>query len=159
MGGGGKNEGGGAAANTQARLAEQMFLQTDPLRSALIERSAAFLGAPSAPTDLEAARQANAFVPEGRGMFTDLFQSQRDTAAANPASQPTPRAGGAPMGFGDVTGTPTYAALRDSADQTFRQARESATARLPAGGALIEALADLEGRKASTLTQGAGQIY
>lgn len=165
MGGGGGKGGGGSnpAAETQARLAEQMFLQTDPLRSALIERSAAFLGAPSAPTDLEAARMASAPVPQGRGpmgnMVSELLQRRRDAAIANPASQPTPRVGGSPMGFGDVMGTPTYAAFRDSTNRTFGAARDNTMSRLPAGGALLESLAGLEGQKASTLTQGAGQIY
>lgn len=164
MGGGGKGGGSNAAADTQARLAEQLFTQTDPLRSALIERSATFLGAPSAPRNLDAAIAAQAPPPPRggagfSGMISNAMAERRNEAIANPDAHPIPRTGGAPMGFGDVTATPTYAAFRDSTDRTFRQARESTTARLPGGGALLEALAGIEGQKASTLTQGAGQIY
>src|SRR2546423_1995868 len=46
---GGKKGGGGdnPAADTQARLASQLFGETDPIRQALIGRSAGFLGIPS----------------------------------------------------------------------------------------------------------------
>lgn len=158
--GGGKGGSGGASA-TQARLAEQLFTQTDPLRSALVERSASFLGAPSAPTDLGSAITANQPMPQmGGGIAFGSRRAAEITAArANPASYATPRSGGSTGGVADVMSTPTFAAFRDSTNQTFGAAKDNTLSTLPAGGALLEALAGLEGKKASTLTQGAGQIY
>lgn len=107
MGGGSKKGGGdNAAADAQARMAEQLFQQTDPLRKSLIGRSQDFTGG----------------------------------------------------GF-DVMETPTYLAYKESADRNFGRAKDNAIARLPGGGALSDALVDLEGNRASTLTQGAGAIY
>lgn len=62
-------------------------------------------------------------------------------------------------GIADLMNSPTYLAFKQATGETFGQARENTLARLPSGGALLEGLAGLEGQQASTLAQGAGQIY
>lgn len=141
-------KGGGdssAASDAQMRMAQQLFSQTDPVRSALINRSASFLGVsptvsagPAAPSDPKAG-------------LTQLLSGQQPGTG-------TPIVVNGPA-FGDVTATPTFNAFRDTANRTFQQGKDNAIARLPAGGALTEALVGLEGDRASTLTQGAGAIY
>lgn len=59
----------------------------------------------------------------------------------------------------DIAASPTYDALKLSADQNFNAAKDNALARLAPGGGLTDALVDLEGQRADVLTQGAGQIY
>src|SRR5204862_790761 len=67
---GGKKSGSGdnPAAQTQARLASQLFGETDPIRQALIERSADFLGISpqfsspqSSPTSIYRGNPSNPF--------------------------------------------------------------------------------------------------
>jgi hypothetical protein len=59
----------------------------------------------------------------------------------------------------NVTDTPTFLAYKQSADQLFNKSKDNAIARTPSGGALTSALTNLEGQRASSLTQGAGAIY
>lgn len=94
------------ASKTQARLAELMFNQTQPIRTALYDRSGEFLS------------------------------------------------GGA-----DVMDTPAYLAFKSSSDRNFNKAKDNVVSRVAPGGALVSALAGLEGDRASTLTEGAGQLY
>lgn len=62
-------------------------------------------------------------------------------------------------GMESVMDSPTYLAFKEATGENFGRARENTLSRLPAGGALLESLADIEGSQASTLSQGAGQIY
>lgn len=59
----------------------------------------------------------------------------------------------------DVRQSPTYDALKLSADSNFNQAKDNVIARLAPGGGLVDALADLEFQRANTLTQGGANIY
>lgn len=61
-------------------------------------------------------------------------------------------------GGGDVTGTPQFQALKSAADVQFGTARGQALEDVPAGGALIDALTNISGERASTLTRGAGEL-
>lgn len=143
MGGGKKGDKSTPAADAQARMAEQLFRQTDPIRTSLIGRSASFLGAqPVASTQ--------PFEPTASGKAGIIQRAQAN------GTVPQVSGGG---GFGDVMATPTFQAFKESADQNFSRARDNALATLPTGGALAESLVGLEGQRASTLTQGAGAIY
>jgi hypothetical protein len=142
------------AADAQARLAQQLFSQTDPVRSALIGRSAGFLGVGGAPTG---GMKEGGMPPQagGGGIITNMIRGAVPAVPGSPAA-------GAPSivtGFGDVTATPTFQAFKQSTGQNFAQAKDRAISGIAPGGALTEALVDLEGQKASTLTQGAGAIY
>lgn len=145
MGGGGKKGGQDSeAADAQARIAQQLFSQTDPLRSALINRSANFLGAGTPQPQMGGAPGG----PLGEKM-------QAAGGAARGAAGPV--GGGAnPM---DVRDTPTFMAYKAQADQGFNQAKDNIIARMPGGGGMTAALVGLEGDRASQLTQGAGAIY
>jgi hypothetical protein len=165
MGGGGKKGGGDSnpAADAQARISQQLFQQTDPLRMGLIGRSQSFLGITPqqagsvAPGGGPAQLQASAggkpgfaeALPRGGGI-----DGLTNKTGAQPSAAPL-----ATSGFGDVTATPTYAAFRDQANRQFAGARDNAIARLAPGGALAESLVGLEGNRASALTQGAANIY
>jgi hypothetical protein len=144
------------AADAQARIAQQLFSQTDPIRSALIGRSAGFLGVGGAPTS--GGMKDGGGVPQsgGGGVITDMIR--RGMPSPVPGS---PAAGAPPLvtGFGDVTATPTFQAFKESTGQNFAKAKDRAISGIAPGGALTEALVDLEGQKASALTQGAGAIY
>jgi hypothetical protein len=160
MGGGGKKGGGDSnpAADMQARLAQQLFQQTDPLRMGLIGRSQNFLGITP--------QQATSVAPQagGGGKSGLVSEAVQRSGASSPVGDKfgvgtQGEAAPAAAGFGDVTATPTYAAFRDQANQQFAGARDNALARMAPGGALTEALVGLEGNRASMLTQGAGRIY
>lgn len=60
---------------------------------------------------------------------------------------------------GDVMSSPQFLAFKDATGDQFSRARENVISSTPAGGALTSALTNLEGQKASALTQGAGSIY
>ena len=101
-----KGDGGSTAAvDAQARLAQQLFDQTDPLRQSLISRSEDFLSSPNS------------------------------------------------------TESPSFLAFKQAADSQFGQAKDNVIARTAPGGALTDALVDLESNRAGALTQGAGQAY
>lgn len=93
------------AANAQARIAQQLINQTDPLRRNLIGRSQNFL-----------------------------------------------------EGNLDVTATPMFRDLKGGVETSFNNARTGIIGDVAPGGALTQALVDLEDRKARTLTGGIGQI-
>lgn len=76
MGGSSGGGGGSQAADTQARLAEQLFAETDPLRQQLIGRSQQFLGG-----GLDNSAQFNAF----RATADPQFANARDSIIANTA--------------------------------------------------------------------------
>lgn len=93
------------ATKLQAQLAEQLFQQSAPIRSALFGRSMDFLSG-------------------GNGMDN-----------------------------------PAYRALQLDVGQNFNQAKDNLISRFAPGGAMIEAMAGLEGDRASTLARGAAGIY
>lgn len=94
------------ASNKLAWIAERQLNEAQPIKNALLGRSAQFLG-----------------------------------------------------GGGDLYGTPSFQALKSATDTQFNTARNNIMSRLPQGGALLESLADLEGQKASSLSQGYGNLY
>lgn len=137
---------GNQAANLQADIANKLFTETDPLRSALIGRSANFLGAPTGMASSIGANPSTASLKNGIQV---------------PIGGNAPKAaipGTTGSGF-DVTGTPTFAAYKNVADRSFQRARDNAISNLPSGGGLSSALINLEGQRADNLTQGAGNIY
>jgi hypothetical protein len=62
-------------------------------------------------------------------------------------------------GVSDVMSSAPYLAYKDAANTNFARAKDNILATTPTGGALTNKLGDLEANRASTLTQGAGQIY
>lgn len=58
----------------------------------------------------------------------------------------------------DVTASPMYASLKNAVDTQFQRARGNTIASTAAGGSLTEALTNLEGTRANTMTQGVGDI-
>ena len=58
----------------------------------------------------------------------------------------------------DVTASPMYASLKNSVDSQFQRAKGNTISSTPAGGALTDALMNLEGSRANTMAQGTGGI-
>lgn len=58
----------------------------------------------------------------------------------------------------DVTKSPMFGSLKDAVDTQFQRAKSNTIGTTPAGGALTSALSDLEGSRASTMTQGIGDL-
>lgn len=58
----------------------------------------------------------------------------------------------------DVTQTPQYAALKGASDAQFGNARNNIIANSPAGGNILDALANMESQKAGYLSSGVGSI-
>lgn len=94
------------AALLQAQLAEQLFEQTDPVRTALLGRASDFLD-----------------------------------------------------GGLDVTASPAYEFLQGQTATNFNRAKDNLIARTAPGGALVDALSDLEGQRAMTLSSGAAGLF
>jgi hypothetical protein len=157
----GLGKGGGnssPAADAQARLAQQLFTQTDPIRQALIGRSAGFLGA--SPVAAGAGMAPGLGFNLGSGGGGILSEILRGVPGINgPVAPPVTGLGDMVSSPMDVTSTPTFAAFKHTADQTFNRAKDNTIARMPGGGAMAGALAGLEGDRATALTQGAGAIY
>lgn len=151
----GKNEAEAPAADAQARIAQQLFSQTDPLRRGLIERSTDFIGA---PTTIPARGAIGAKEGTGGGAIGGALNEALAQLPNVPIAGGT---GGTPTAGSDqfVRGSPTYLAYKDSADRNFGRAKDNVIARLPAGGALTDSLVNLEGQRAEDLTQAAGNIY
>lgn len=59
----------------------------------------------------------------------------------------------------DVTATPMYQNLQRTTGINFNQAKDNTIARFAPGGALIDAMTQLEADRAGTLSQGASNIY
>lgn len=102
--GGGPNY-GNPSADILARLSQDYYNQTQPLRTSLIGRSNNFLS-----------------------------------------------------GGLDVTQSPMYGALKSGIEGQFGTAKNNIMSSLPQGGALLEALSNLEGQKASSLATGIGGL-
>lgn len=151
------------AADAQARMAQQLFNQTNPLRQALIGRSANFLGVPAmaggGAGDMKTGSGPG--IHPVTGPMTNLITSAMGgmPGSPGPSAPPVVTGMGDMVGGGGVTSSPTFLAFKDSADRNFNRAKDSAIARLPGGGALAESLVGLEGDRAASLTQGAGAIY
>ena len=92
------------ASEIQARLAQELFEQTDPLRRALIGRSEYFLSG------------------------------------------------------GNVLNSPQFANMKVQTGLNFNQAKDNSIARFAPGGALMDALTNLESDRASTLSAGAAGL-
>ena len=58
----------------------------------------------------------------------------------------------------DVTGTAAFASLKDMIESQFGRARDRVIGSTPTGGALISALTNLEGDRASSLVQGTAAL-
>jgi hypothetical protein len=58
----------------------------------------------------------------------------------------------------DVTQSPMFGSLKDAVDSQFAKARGNTIGNTPSGGALTAALTGLEGDRASTMTQGIGDL-
>jgi len=58
----------------------------------------------------------------------------------------------------DVTQSPMYGALKSGIEGQFGTARNNILSSLPQGGALLEALAGLEGQKAGAMATGIGGL-
>jgi hypothetical protein len=99
------NPPGNESADLLARIAGDLYKQTDPLRKSLIGRS---------------------------GNFLD--------------------------GSLDVTNSPMYGSLKNAVDSQFKRARDNTIGTTAPGGALTGALSNLEGSRASTMTQGIGEL-
>jgi len=61
-------------------------------------------------------------------------------------------------GGADVTATPQYAALKAGNDSQFNRAKDNTIASTASGGALTDALSNLETNRAVNMTQGMGGI-
>lgn len=59
----------------------------------------------------------------------------------------------------DPRSTPTYGAVKYSADSNFNQAKDNVLQRFGRGGPLVSAMTGLEEARAGGLTQAAGSIY
>jgi len=163
---GGKKSGGGSgAADAQARLAQQLFGETDPIRRALIGRSAGFLGIGGMPGVVGGSTSSMPQIAGGRGgvQISPAGAGERILGGPLPGSpiSATPMASpGAPVGTGfDITASPQYAALMDATNRRFAQAKDNTLATVAPGGALTDALTNLESQRAATMAQGAGQAY
>ncbi|MDD5189446.1 MAG: hypothetical protein PHE50_00205 [Dehalococcoidales bacterium] len=93
-------------------------------------------------------------------MQVEVDRARRTEALANPLRESLFGRSQNFLGGGlDVTQTPSYAALKNQAENQFSLARDNALSSLPQGGALYSALTGLEGQKASNLTQAQGGLY
>ena len=61
-------------------------------------------------------------------------------------------------GGSGLSQSPMYRALKGASESQFNRARENILATTPRGGGLLDALSNLEGQKASTMTQGVGGL-
>ena len=135
MGSGGKGGGGTATSQTQARLAEQLFAQTGPLRDLLF----------GIPGTAAVAARPEQFIPGSGESGVDRFV---------PGLAGSPAVPGSPgMLQNLLTNPPNVPFERDVLESQFGRARENILAGSPArGGALNTSLANLESQRALGVT-------
>jgi hypothetical protein len=122
------------ATDTLAGIAQNLYGQTDPIRQALIGRSAAFLGAPTSAST-------------GRFGITSVRDMRPGLGRQMQQTQPL-----------DVTQSPMYGTLKNAIDSQFKLATDNTIARTAPGGQLSSALSGLEGQKASAMASGIGGL-
>lgn len=161
-------KGGGQPSNPSAdqlaKISQQLFSQTDPIRQALVDRSAAFLGIqeptpppPGIPEFLTRSKRVRDETLSGRKTYTTERTKIRNPAydAALAASQ---RAVSQRAPQLDVTQSPMYGALKHAADAQYRLAKNNLIATAPPGGALTSGLANLGASRASAMTTAIGGL-
>lgn len=170
---GSKGGGGGDTASSEAlaRISNQLFEQTDPLRRNLIARSAQFLGA--SPMMVGGGEPMAGVMPSmaspmlfedksTRGQapsdFSQSFQRAMETQV--PAQIPQSTAPmSQPVGPYDVTASPLYEPFMAGLDERFGRARQDIIAGAPAGPGLNAQLGDLTTQRALAEVGGRGEIF
>lgn len=166
----GKSSGGGdtRASRLQADIAERLFTQTDPLRTALINMNQQFLGIPSSGVGATQApfvsSGGGAFEPAkrrlGQGPLAALGEQVfLEGASPEQVAEFTGQAVGAngeaapQMSFAnlDPSVLPQFQVGKDIIEQQFGRARENIIGSTPMGGALTSALAGAERDRARSL--------
>lgn len=163
---GGKNTSGEPrSSQVQARLAEQLFSQSGPIRDALFDRAAAFLGV--SPTPISSAQSppqlspfslpGNALVPgmtprNNRGFIERAAQAQ--LPGAQP-SLPAPESGSPTL---DPTQSILFSPGKQAIEDQFRNAKQSIISSGATGGALADRLAELELQKAKQIGNFQGNL-
>jgi len=159
MGGGSKSQREPQSSKDLAAIARDLYGKTDPLRTALIGRSAAFLGVPTAPAPQSPmtgpAQASNPGTRGGRIQFgykgqpqpQDLPQLLSTAAPAAPAAAP------------DIFATPGYDFLKNTVEKQYGQARENALATTAPGGGLARVLSQIEMGRADSMIAGKSNLY
>lgn len=183
MGGGKGGSGSNPSADALARMAQQMFQQTDPIRQALIGRSAGFLGIQPQPQQvqvpgvspdkqlLDVLLQGDDQRAERSGDARNSLRfKQRIATVGQPqdiSNYITPVLS-VPIGQDvgqdqsiprlDVTQSPMFGTLKNAIESQYGRARENVISSTPAGGGLVSALSNLERGRADALTTGIGGL-
>jgi hypothetical protein len=162
-------------------MATDYYNQTGGMRKSLIDRLSGFLSGTTNPVD-EATR-LNPLLGSATNRATDYYAGNFDPTAGNPLlksladrSQQYLSGGFDPgaanpilgqlvdrskkflEGNLDPTASAMYAPTKMAAERQFNTARQGVLADAPAGGALLENLANLQGQKAASLTDAVGGI-
>lgn len=156
MGGGSKSQREPQSSKDLAAIARDLYGKTDPLRTALIGRSAAFLGVPTAPAAPAASQPTVAPRAQQRGQLTNMPAGYSTAAQELPQMLST---ASTPAAAPDIFATPGYDFLKDTVEKQYGQARENALATTAPGGGLARVLSQIEMGRADSMISGKSNLY
>lgn len=149
--GGGKGGGGGsssnAALNTQARIANQMFSETEGIRHGLIDDSTAFVtGFPDLSAVDNFSKTTTGVLPEDSPVLPPMATDPGGVVGVDPT-------------FQRVSSSPVFSAEKSIIEQQFENANRSFLRNSPTGGVMVEGMADLEAAKAGALSESLANAF
>lgn len=159
---GGKSQSEPQSSQELARIAGELFNQTDPVRQALINNSLGFLGVRRVETQQPQQAQPPV-VSSGRRIRFGMRGGRGDDQVDQISQpQPQPTSPSVSYEFGaptfDVTQLPQYGAMKQAAEAQYGRARDNLISSSPGGGALTSALSRLENERASAMTGIVGNL-
>jgi len=131
-----------ASSRSLANIGNQLYMETDPLRRALISDSMGFLGVE--PYDLSSAK-ANGPI-----------KTAVDSFAGRTTAPELVRTSGQPY---DARNTREFQYYQNAANRAYSQGKENILAELPQGGALAKSLAELDINRTGNLLGAEADIY
>lgn len=159
----GKNVDEPQSSQDLAKIARELYGNTDPLRQNLIGRSMSFLGMdPSAISTQETVTRqlpqpANPYAP-GSNDYRDFNPGMPETITET-IDRPLLNPDYLPSGPTGVEASPLFAALKQTTEDQYSRARDNILGSIPQGGALTDSLVNLETSRARDMTTNIGNLY
>lgn len=166
-----------ASSKALSKISQDYFNQTDPLRQGLINRYSSFLGAPTtAQTTSGVDSTGGQAASDQAGVWVDRrvfdqseasWQTIREfipiTTRSGTSSPPTFAAAPPPdqedqIGRLLTQNSPIFGAIKGANETQFDLARQRTLESIPAGGALTDALTDVELGRAASMTGQLGGL-
>ncbi len=138
------------ATNTLTGISSDYYNKTANMRSGMIGNLTDFLLGPMTYTESQ--------LPDPNEAGISVWEKWKRQSAIDQNGGNRTVKTGSRSGQMDPTASAMYAPIKNTAEKTYQTGMENLMSKVPNGGALIEGLTNLEGQKASTLTDEIGKI-